>query len=183
MRLKKLLMISLIVCLGLISAACGNSEKSSTPSKSNQTQTTKSKETTSNNSKSTNNNDSSSSAAGTDASTNSDPYAMMVRMDGVINATLMVESKKPKTTVDYKLRTMTQDGKKVSFSLVPNAKHQNDFQEGSIKELIANGDKTNSVTLYNYQIDSANIVSLIDPASNKVIFKGAIQDPSIKKNS
>jgi hypothetical protein len=183
MRSKKLLMITLIVCLGLISSACGNTGKSSTPSNSNQTQTTKSKATPSNDSKSATNNGSSSSDSGSDTSTKSDPYAMMVRMDGVILATLKVESKKPKTTVDIKSRTMTQDGKKVRFTLVPTKQHQNDFQEGSINEFITNGTDTQTVILYNYQIDSANVVSLLDPVSKKVIYQAPIQDPSINQNS
>ena len=180
MRPKKLLIVSLIVCLGVISAACGNTGKSSAAGDSKQTQSSK---TTANTSKSGTNSDSNSKDSGTDVSNDSDPFAMMFRMDGVINATLKVESKKPNTTVDYKSRTMTQDGKNVSFSLIPTTKHQKDFKEGSIKALITSGDKTGSAILYNYQVDSANVVSIIDPKSKKVLLVAPIQTQTINKNS
>lgn len=172
MKFKSLIIVLLVGCMGLILSACNESGKSQA-TKQSQTSQTKSTDTSSTQKSQTNSNTSSKK------SSNSDPYLLLVRMDGVINATLQVESKKPQTTVNYKLRTMTQNGKKISFSLIPGAKHQNDFQEGSIKEIVANGDSTDSNVLYNYKIDNANNVSLIDPASNKVIYKTAIQDPSV----
>lgn len=178
MTLKKLLMVCFVVCLGVINTACGNAATSSTAS---QSYTAKSKAATSSHSTSSKTN-SDPSKQGTDVSNNADPYAMMFRMDGVISATLKVESKKPNTTVDYKTRTMTQNGKKVTFSLIPAKNHQQDFMKGSIQALVAAGDSTNPEVLYNYVVDSANVVSLIDPSSNKVVYKVRIQNSSINKN-
>jgi len=80
--------------------------------------------------------------------------------DAVIHATLDMESEKEATTVDYQSKTMTQDGQKAGFEIVPAANHQDDFKEGFIKEVIDNG--SNNVTLYEYTIDGDNQLSLID---------------------
>lgn len=97
------------------------------------------------------------------------------RADAVLNATLKVESKKENTKVDYLSKTMTQNGKKVKFQIVPSSDHQDDFKEGFVKEVINNGDETHNVTLYEYKIDDNNKLSLIDTANNKIVYSTTIE--------
>ncbi|RLQ93690.1 hypothetical protein [Falsibacillus albus] len=92
------------------------------------------------------------------------------RTDAVMNAVLTYESTKDQTLVDYKTKTMVQDGQKVGFEIVPASNHQNDFKEGLIKEMINNEDESHSVTLFQFIVDEHNHVSLIDPATTKVVF-------------
>ncbi|WEG10886.1 hypothetical protein PU629_11920 [Pullulanibacillus sp. KACC 23026] len=176
MKIKTLFLLSLIVCLGVSLSACGKSGQSSS-SKSNQSASTQSSDKQDSTSSSTDT--SSKSGDQRDPSDpNEDPFVMLKRMDAVIKATLDVEGKKSNTKVDYKAKTMTQNGEKVTFSIQPTKAHQLDFKKGAVEGVFPDGKKTQSVVLYNYTIDNSNNLSLIDVDSKKVIYKTVIVDPT-----
>lgn len=174
MKKQVFILIALLGCMGLLLTGCSQNGKTSSSKNST---TSNSTQKASSNQSTTSNSSAASDSNQTNAN-NSDAYLMLVRMDAVIKATLDVESKKGNTKVDYSLKSMTQNGKQVKFSLVPATDHEMDFQKGSIKALIEDGANSHSELLYNYSIDDHNNLSLLDIKTNKVIYQTLVADPN-----
>jgi len=175
-----------VLCLSFAFFVCGcssNADSSHSKSQSGSNQSAKSKSSTgsdnthssSNNSndnqskQKSNNSEKSSTSGGTKSnpsSNQSNQQLAVARTNAVIQATLKVESSKPDTTVDYQSKTMTQSGKKVRFSIIPDANHQKDLKSGLISEIM---DKTHNVTLYAYKFENHQL-SLIDTGTSKVVY-------------
>lgn len=159
-------------------SACGNSlggalESPTTQHQSQTNKTTKNAENNSPSNQSTNTSDHSThdtSNNSSNSTSSNENCGLEERIDDVFTATLKYESNEPNTTVDFKSYTMTQSGKKVKLTIVPTSDHQDDFKEGFVKEVVNNKDETHDATLFQYKIDSKNILSLLDSTTEKVVY-------------
>lgn len=90
------------------------------------------------------------------------------RSDKVLDATLQILSTDGYTTVDFTKRTAFRDGKEMIFEIVsiPDEGHT-EFQEGLIREKI---DEIQSHTLYAFEFDDNNKLTLIEPATLEAVY-------------